>query len=273
MKVLKRIITILVIIVAMVLIIAAFLPSKVDVTREAVIKAPVEIVYKNVLDYNHYRQWNPWGRMDKDAVHKLEGNPGTIGCSWTWIGDTLGTGGMTLTQVDKHNKIVNRLVFTAPQAMESDDIWTFKQTPEGVKVIWTTANELSWPVNRLFGLLLDGMVGPQMEEGLEYLNDYSKKPKKSQLVTLRLDVKGMTCEGCENTVKNAISSLDGIHEVTASHKNEEVCVTFATGTVEMDKIAEAITGVGYDVKGEKIKSEKTKGEKVKKGQKKKSAEQ
>ncbi|MBI9035293.1 MAG: cation transporter [Bacteroidales bacterium] len=189
--------------------------------------------------------------MDKDAIHQMTGTPGMIGCNWNWVGDTLGTGGMTLNSFENNKSIVSRLIFTAPQAMESDDIWTFNTTDMGVKVVWTTANELSWPINRLFGLLLDGMIGPQMEKGLINLKEYCTKADLSELISIRFDVKGMTCEGCENSVKTAIMKINGIEEVTASHVEEEVCISFVAGTIDLHQVTEAITATGFIVNGEK----------------------
>jgi len=43
---------------------------------------------------------------------------------------------------------------------------------------------------------------------------------------LQLRVTGMTCGGCENAVKRTLQKLDGVTEVTASHAQEAVGVTF-----------------------------------------------
>ena len=44
--------------------------------------------------------------------------------------------------------------------------------------------------------------------------------------TLTLPVHGMTCGGCENAVKRAVGAMTGIADVTASHRDNQVVVTF-----------------------------------------------
>ena len=67
----------------------------------------------------------------------------------------------------------------------------------------------------------------------------------NETVTLR--VTGMTCGGCENAVKRAVGQLDGVEEVAASHKAEEVVVTYDAARVDRDAIAAKIQRLGYQV--------------------------
>jgi copper chaperone CopZ len=66
---------------------------------------------------------------------------------------------------------------------------------------------------------------------------------------LLLHVTGMTCGGCENAVRRAVGKLAGVREVTASHKNERVEVTYETEEVTRADIATAIETIGYSVVG------------------------
>jgi len=65
--------------------------------------------------------------------------------------------------------------------------------------------------------------------------------------TLTLRVTGMTCGGCENAVKRALSRLEGVAEVTASHIEEKVGVTFDPAVVMPDQIRMKIAAIGYTV--------------------------
>jgi copper ion binding protein len=64
---------------------------------------------------------------------------------------------------------------------------------------------------------------------------------------LTLTVNGMTCGGCENAVKRAVSRLEGVTSVTASHSDNRVAVEFDAGKVDRAAIADAITKAGYAV--------------------------
>ena len=65
--------------------------------------------------------------------------------------------------------------------------------------------------------------------------------------TLTLKVTGMTCGGCENAVKRGLARLDGIGEVTASHAEARVTVTFDPDRVSPEEIRARIGAMGYTV--------------------------
>jgi mercuric ion transport protein len=64
------------------------------------------------------------------------------------------------------------------------------------------------------------------------------------------DVNGMTCTGCENTVKSGVSELQGIVDVNASYLEGRVKVSFDTTLVSSSDIESAITGKGYKIASE-----------------------
>lgn len=66
---------------------------------------------------------------------------------------------------------------------------------------------------------------------------------------LKLTVTGMTCGGCENAVKRAVGKLDGVAEVTASHADSAVSVTYDSDKVQVPAIREKIESLGYHVQG------------------------
>jgi copper chaperone len=64
---------------------------------------------------------------------------------------------------------------------------------------------------------------------------------------LILQVTGMTCGGCENAVTRALSRLEGVSNVSASHAQNQVTVQYDAAKVDRAKIADAITKAGYQV--------------------------
>ena len=64
---------------------------------------------------------------------------------------------------------------------------------------------------------------------------------------LSLTVTGMTCGGCENAVKRAVGRLEGVTEVTASHGENRVGVTYDPARVTPDQIRQKIVAAGYTV--------------------------
>ncbi len=84
----------------------------------------------------------------------------------------------------------------------------------------------------------------------------SKTDEKVQAVavankTANIDVEGMTCTGCENTIKDAVGTIAGVTEVTASHLEGLTIVKYDSTKTDFKAISDAITNAGYTVKGEK----------------------
>ena len=65
--------------------------------------------------------------------------------------------------------------------------------------------------------------------------------------TLTLNVTGMTCGGCENAVQRGLARLEGVGDVTASHADAKVIVTYDPARVSPDQIKARIGAMGYAV--------------------------
>ena len=61
-----------------------------------------------------------------------------------------------------------------------------------------------------------------------------------------LNVEGMMCEGCENRIKNAVSSIDGVIDVSAKHDTGKVKVLTRENVTE-DIIKEKIEDLDFKV--------------------------
>jgi copper chaperone CopZ len=64
---------------------------------------------------------------------------------------------------------------------------------------------------------------------------------------LTLTVTGMTCGGCENAVKRALSMLAGVSAVSASHRDNAVTLTYDPNQIDRATIAKRIEDAGYAV--------------------------
>ena len=63
-----------------------------------------------------------------------------------------------------------------------------------------------------------------------------------------LNVEGMSCSHCENSVKMAVGALNGVHSVTVDLKSKKVSVEFDSDKVSIGTIKDTIEDQGYDVK-------------------------
>lgn len=168
---LKKILIFILGLVALLLLIAFFLPSSFNVERSVTINAPVDEVYNNVADFNNYLTWNPWSKMDPEAQNTITGEGKGVGASWSWDGKVVGKGSLTYTSLQELKSVASKLVFTSPRQSEANDLWTFETTSGGTKVTWTMSGELSYPIERYVGMMMDGMLGKDLENGLANLKE------------------------------------------------------------------------------------------------------
>ncbi len=77
------------------------------------------------------------------------------------------------------------------------------------------------------------------------------------VVLIDMDVEGMTCTGCENTIKTGVSDLEGVVEVEASHVNAKTFVKVDTSLTSPEAISEKISSSGYKVQSTTILKEDT----------------
>lgn len=62
-----------------------------------------------------------------------------------------------------------------------------------------------------------------------------------------LNVNGMSCSHCENAIKKAVGSLDGVSEVSVDLDGKTVTVAYDEAKVTLDNIKFEIDDQGYEV--------------------------
>jgi len=69
--------------------------------------------------------------------------------------------------------------------------------------------------------------------------------KEIDIVRVNIGVKGMTCVGCEVTLEESISKIEGVVSVRASHSNDEAVIEFDSTRTDERSMIEAIKESGY----------------------------
>lgn len=251
MKAGKIIILIFLALFGIVLILGAIGPKKVSVERSITIDQPVSMVFKYATNYNHTLEWNPWMDQDPKAKHTYTGKPGKKGSRWTWEGEKIGKGYLEIQKVIPNQRVVSELKFIEPWESLSKDIRKFEETASGTKVTWITTSELSFPIERIVGFFMEGMMGGDLEQGLKNLKAYCDKQARLAPVFKTIEIEGMTCNGCEKTIEKEITKLPGVLSVEASHQKGLAKVKVDSSRFNQKDYEKAIEGVGYKMLGVK----------------------
>ena len=65
--------------------------------------------------------------------------------------------------------------------------------------------------------------------------------------SVEIQCSGMTCTGCENTIKSKVKKVDGVKDVIADFKSNVVKASFDPAKTNQDAIKGAIESAGYKV--------------------------
>jgi copper chaperone len=62
-----------------------------------------------------------------------------------------------------------------------------------------------------------------------------------------LNIKGMTCGGCESKVNKALSACNGVSDVKVDHENGKAELHLEDGKASIDDLIKAVKNLGYKV--------------------------
>lgn len=169
MALLRKIILIVGGLLVILALIGFMLPSHYAVERSIVIDAPPSDVYPNVVDLREWQQWGVWFKRDPDMQISYSGPDRAIGMRSTWLSETEGSGEMEITQLEHNKKVVYRLYFP-DYDMGSTGQFELEGLEQGTRVTWRDEGHVgNNPVDRYFVLMMDELLGPDFEMGLENL--------------------------------------------------------------------------------------------------------
>ncbi|MEM9556235.1 MAG: SRPBCC family protein [Acidobacteriota bacterium] len=188
MKVLKVLLLGLVSLVVVLVVLGLFLPSSAQVERSTVIEAPPATIFALVNNYQRFNDWSPWADRDPDAVYEYSGPPQGVGAQMAWSGGpAVGTGSQEITLSEPYERIETALDFGDQGT--ADAYFTFEPTGEGAtQVVWGFGTEFGWNLaSRYFGLVMDGMLGGDYEEGLANLKQLAESLPDADWTRLELE--------------------------------------------------------------------------------------
>ncbi|MCY0876920.1 MAG: heavy-metal-associated domain-containing protein [Firmicutes bacterium] len=61
-----------------------------------------------------------------------------------------------------------------------------------------------------------------------------------------IGVKGMTCDGCVNSVTRALKAVPGVQTVSVSLEKEQAQVDFESGKASIDDLRRVVEEAGFD---------------------------
>jgi len=152
-----------------ILVLGLIAPTDITVTRSALIKAPKDSVFDQVVHFKNWPKWSVWYRMDSSIKTTYTGNDGEPGSAYHWIGDEhkVGEGEMKNTGVND-TQMDYELHVLQPFPMDATGMLMVKDNSTGtVKVTWTLKKHTAFPMNAMSMFVdMDKLLGNDFESGL-----------------------------------------------------------------------------------------------------------
>ncbi len=170
MKILKKIVIVIIALVAILCIVSFFLPGTMHVERSVSINAPAKVIFDQVNIIKNWENWSSWQRSDSTMQITYNGTPAGTGAEYTWTSEHMGTGKLTVTD-SKENELVNtRLEFGSNGGANAG--YRFEKDGDAIKVTSSfDADKTSNPLHKLMGVVMKGYVEKMFDKSL---NDMKK---------------------------------------------------------------------------------------------------
>ena len=173
----KTIAIVAVLLIAAVLIFAAFRPDQFRVQRATTVKAPPEKIFPLINDFKRWSAWSPYEKKDPGMQRTYGGAPEGRGATYAWDGDgNVGQGRMEITDAAAPSQVAISLDFTRPFEAHNRVVFSMVPKGEATEVVWDMQGPANY-VSKLLGIFInmDRMVGADFEAGLANLKALAEK--------------------------------------------------------------------------------------------------
>ncbi len=173
MKIVKRVLAVIVIIIAIPLVVALFVNGEYHIEREVTINNSVSEVFDYVKYLKNQDNYSKWNNMDPDMQKTFKGVDGTVGFVAAWKSENkdVGVGEQEIIKIEEGKKIDFELRFKEPfEATDLAYITTEGLSENSTLVKWGFDGKMKYPMNLMLLFMdFDEMLGSDLQEGLNKL--------------------------------------------------------------------------------------------------------
>lgn len=183
MKTIKKIITVIVIIAALVAVMGIIAPKEYNIERSVYVNADKDLIFSQISNLKNAEKWSPWSDYDPDMITTFEGEDGTVGSKSKWVGnEEVGKGEQVITKIEDGSRVEVEITFIEPWEAVNTGYTNVEQAGDSVKVTWGFVGSNPFPGNIMALFMnMDDMLGKDFEKGLGKLKTLCEnmpKPEK-----------------------------------------------------------------------------------------------
>ncbi|MCB9359789.1 MAG: GyrI-like domain-containing protein [Flavobacteriales bacterium] len=169
MKFIKKIVIVIIALIVIYMVLGLVGPSNYKITRSIKIAAPIDVVFNQTSIYTNWDAWSPWAKLDANAKYSIENDNQEVGAAMSWVGDpeSVGTGGMVTSEIEKNKKFYYDLTFVSPWEMVSHGGFNYTQDGDSILLEWFDSGEFEFMTRPMMLFMdLEAELAPDFEKGL-----------------------------------------------------------------------------------------------------------
>ncbi len=177
MKALKKIIAIILILIAIPLVIALFVKKQYTVERELTINKPNASVFEYIRHIKNQDNYSKWVMTDPAMNKQFKGTDGTVGFVYAWDSDNknAGKGEQEIKAIADGKQVDMEIRFIKPfEGIANTFMRTEPVNQNQTRVKWAMTGQNHYPMN-FMNLFIDDVLGKDMETSLANLKGILEK--------------------------------------------------------------------------------------------------
>jgi len=155
------------------LIVAAFIRKDYSVEREVIMNAPKQVVFDYARYLKNQNEYSVWAKIDPTMKKEFRGTDGAVGfvSAWDSPNKEAGSGEQEITGIKEGQRIDYEIRFFEPMKSTDKAFMSFESLNDSVtNVKWGIYGKLKYPMNISFLFMdMDAMLGKDLEGGLNNL--------------------------------------------------------------------------------------------------------
>lgn len=144
------------------------LPASKTVERTAIIDAAPDAIFPLLTSTQGFQSFNPYLDADPTLSITPQGPAEGLGAAFAFEGKD-GSGVQTIIAMQTNQSVTMQIdLGSMGQPVQT---FTLEPTDAGTRVVWSVESQFGMnPIGRVFGMFMDGMLGPTYERGLDNLS-------------------------------------------------------------------------------------------------------
>lgn len=171
MRILKRILIVILIIIAIPFIVALFVSNDIKGEHSIVINKPKAEVFNYIKHIKNQDEYGVWQLADPKMKYKDTGVDGTVGFKRAWTSDKMGEGSQTIKKIVEGERLETSLDFGFGEP-PTGYFTTTAQGENQTKVVWGISGKTPYPWN-FMNLFMD--LSADFEQGLKNMKKELEK--------------------------------------------------------------------------------------------------